>query len=1101
MRKDVNTIHQKIKDFKKKYYLDLAVRGAILSLLILSSYYLLAAVVEHNLWLGRWARFIAFASFLFAAGFCIYRFLKAPLQWWVARKGLSEEESARLIGSLIPEVKDHLVNFIQLEVDKSNSLAAASLTQRANEFEPLSFDSVIDLKQNTRYARLLLIPFILFLLIILLNKSIITDSTKRIINFSREYSPKAPFAFLVDESALTAFYNEDFTLKIGFQGSSLPESAYLLVDGIRLKMDRNGRREFQYTFEKMQKPIRFQVEAAGFFSHDNIISVVRRPELTQLEIGIEYPRYLRRRNESVYNSGNLSVPEGSKIRWEVETGNTGEVHFSFLTDTLGPILAERVDNQIFRYQKTALKSEEYEIGLKNLHSENKDQIRYSIEVIKDQYPSISVNSLQDSVLYKRVLLGGLLADDYGITQLNLSYTIRDENDRVEVSRSQSIPVTAGSPEQNFFYNWPLDSLRLNPGSKLEYFLEVWDNDGVNGRKSTRTAVYSFIIPTESELLTQIKTSQSQTEKQIDQSLTKAEKLQDQIEQASQKLKGKQSMNWEDKKMLEDIIQQKQNIENALMKLQEENKLLEQKKESLTEQDQRIKEKAQQIQKLMDELLDEETKKLFDELQKLMKENAEPDEIQKLLNKLNQNSNNLEKELERILELFKDLQFDSKLDQISKSLDKQIEQQKDLLEKTEQLEKSNSRKGREEAEQKLEELSKQQESLLEDARQNAEELKQAQKLGEELHKDPDLPGEKDSDELIQNEQESKENLDQNDLKKAKESQQKSLQKLKQMQQQMQTTGSSMEMEMEMENMESLRQIVHSLIRLSFDQETLLKQFNELTPSDPRFNPLAQKQLKLKDDSKVLEDSLFALAKRDPFMGSIITKEVGELKSHIDKVIEANKERRRPQAATEMQASMTSINNLALMLDDHYQMLMQMMANAKPSMGKPKKGQKPSLSEMQQKLNQKIQQLKNSGKTGKQLSEELAEMAAEQERIRKAFEEMQESIKGGNKPGDQLPMKMEQTEMELVNKQLTDQLIRRQQEILTRLLEAEKSSREQDQDEERKGESAKDYDKEIPKAFEEYLRLKEKEVELLKTVPPKLYPYYKKEVGEYFKRMGQ
>jgi len=62
------------------------------------------------------------------------------------------------------------------------------------------------------------------------------------------------------------------------------------------------------------------------------------------------------------------------------------------------------------------------------------------------------------------------------------------------------------------------------------------------------------------------------------------------------------------------------------------------------------------------------------------------------------------------------------------------------------------------------------------------------------------------------------------------------------------------------------------------------------------------------------------------------------------------------------------------------------------------------------------------------------------------------------------------------------------------------REQNLDQERKGETAKDYDKEIPRAFEEYLRLKEKEVELLKTVPPKLYPYYKKEVNEYFKRIG-
>jgi hypothetical protein len=233
-----------------------------------------------------------------------------------------------------------------------------------------------------------------------------------------------------------------------------------------------------------------------------------------------------------------------------------------------------------------------------------------------------------------------------------------------------------------------------------------------------------------------------------------------------------------------------------------------------------------------------------------------------------------------------------------------------------------------------------------------------------------------------------------------------------------------------------------------------------------------------------------------------KEVNELNGHIDKVIDSNKERRRPQAASEMQMTMTSINNLALMLDDHFDMMMQMMANAMPSMKKSKQqGQKPSLSQMQQQLNKRIEELKNGGKTGRQLSEELAQMAAEQERIRRALQEMQQKMKNdGQVPGGDLPSRMEQTEMDLVNKQLTDQLIQRQRQILTRLLDSEKSLREQDMDDERKGETAKDYDKEIPKAFEEYLRLKEKEVELLKTVPPKLYPYYKKEVNEYFKRMG-
>ena len=70
----------------------------------------------------------------------------------------------------------------------------------------------------------------------------------------------------------------------------------------------------------------------------------------------------------------------------------------------------------------------------------------------------------------------------------------------------------------------------------------------------------------------------------------------------------------------------------------------------------------------------------------------------------------------------------------------------------------------------------------------------------------------------------------------------------------------------------------------------------------------------------------------------------------------------------------------------------------------------------------------------------------------------------------------------------------------LLETEKSMREQEFDQERKGETAKDYEKDIPKAFEEYLKAREQEAELLKTVPPRLYPYYKKEVNDYFQRIG-
>src|SRR5690606_26368034 len=229
--------------------------------------------------------------------------------------------------------------------------------------------------------------------------------------------------------------------------------------------------------------------------------------------------------------------------------------------------------------------------------------------------------------------------------------------------------------------------------QLEYYLQVWDNDGVNGRKSTKSATYTFLVPTSGDLISEISRSQQSTQSQIDKSVTKANELRDQIQQANQKLKGKQSLDWQDKKMLEDILQQKQSLDQMIDQLKEQNKVLEQKKEAFTEQDERIREKAKQIQKLMEELLDEETKKLFEELQKLLKENSDMSEIQKLLDKMNKNSSNLEKELERTLELFKQLQYDFKLDQAISDLKKQIEKQKEILAQTRSEERRVGKEGR------------------------------------------------------------------------------------------------------------------------------------------------------------------------------------------------------------------------------------------------------------------------------------------------------------------------------------------------------------------------------------------------------------------------
>ncbi len=1142
MTDGLNHIEQKLKAFRRKYYLNLFVKGGLLTLSFVLVYFLIASLIEYNLWLSGTARFLIFSTFFLVVIFCVFRFLKEPLGWWLYKKGIGREESAKIIGTFFPSINDRLLNVIQLsQEEKRSALLQAGILQKSSQFENISFESAIDFRDNKKYLKYFIIPFAVILLLSIFNSRIFTQSSSRIVQFGREFSPEAPFQFVIENKSLNAFFNEDFTLNLELKGQAIADAVYIVSGQQRLKMESTAPGVFSYTFDKLQNQVDFQFEASGFLSGSQTIRLINRPELVGLSVELQYPKYLNRKNEVLSNAANLEMPEGTVANWQVRTSNSSIAKINFASAEKEFIDMQSIDNQLFNYKKSIHHSDQYSIQLENEYSHNRDQISYTINVLKDEYPELVVDHLQDSMLYSNIVIGGSASDDYGITELMVRYQVQSDQKNTPL-KGIRIPLNSSQPHQSFFHQWSLDSLKLKPGDQLNYYLEVWDNDGVNGRKSTKSAMYQFKLPSNEELKAEIARSQSSAENKIDQSLNKAKDLKQSIDDVQQKLKGKQSLEWQDKKMLEDLVEQKKKLDQTINDLKKENQMLDQKKETFSEESERIKEKSEQIQKLMNELLDPETKKLFDELEKLLKENSDMSQMQKLLEKMDRKEINLEKELERTLELFKQLQYDYKLEQAISEIKEQTQKQEELLKKTEELSddkknkdqsqdkdgKENKDSGKEKPDDGKEDdgksktdkdsrnnngndekkdkeksnpdqLAKEQEELNKDLDQFEKAVDDLEKMGEELNEDGETPSEQEMKDLKDSQQQSKESLQQGKPKKSSESQKKSVQQMKQMQQKLEGMQNAMEMDMNMENIESLRQILHGLIKLSFDQESLMKDFVPIQQTDPKYIQLSQNQLKIKDDAKILEDSLLALGKRDAMLGSVVTREVGELNDHIEKSMDNIRERKKGNASSEMQLSMTSINNLALMLNDHFDMMMDMMANSKPGSGKKKK---KGLGEIQQRLNNQIEQMKKGGQSGRQLSEELSKMAAEQERIRRALQEMQEKLKqeGGKPLGNDIPGKMEQTEMDLVNKQITEQTIRRQKDILTRLLEAEKSMREQNMDEERKGESAKDYQKEFPRAFEEYLRLKEKELELLKTVPPKLYPYYKKEVNDYFKRIG-
>jgi len=1089
-------------------------KGLLISLGLILSIYLIINTLEYTFRFGVHVR--AFLLFLFVGSgiYALSRYVFQPL-YQLLNYAMDDEEAAKKIGSFFPEISDRLLNIVQLRKSSDSELVEASIKQKENSISTFQFEDAVEIRSNTSYLKYLFIPLMVIVAAFLISPSLFKDSTERIIKFNKEFVPEAPFDFKLVNENLLAFKNEDFELTVQLEGSALPDVVFLKDENRKIKMSKVNSSQYSFEFKKIQRDKRLVLEAAGFESQVFNINVVDRPDLRNFNVYLNYPQYLDKTNEVLNNVGNFQIPEGTQVKWQLKTLMSDSVFLQF-TKSDTPHKLEEVDNQLFEFEKTIKRTDRYSINLKNEYSSNKEKILYKVDVLKDDYPKIDLNIYQDTVLFQYVALGGNISDDYGLTRLKLNYQTINQG-QASTTKSVDIPLASNSSSQRYYYQWFVDSIGIKEGTSIEYWLQVWDNDGVNGSKSVKTGKYIFKVPSKEEIKKSIDDKSDRTESNIDDRVREAKELKEKIEQAEKNLKGKKDLSWQDKNLLKNIVKKKEELNDAIEELKKQNAELNSKRDRFNKQDERIKEKVEQLQEIMDQLLDEETKKLYEELKKLLDDQQNMDEIQDVLDQMNKKEKNLEQELERTLELFKRMKFDHELNEAINDLKEQKEQQESLLRETERTQgKEEEKSGTQEQRQKNNDddnsnknndsnknLEEKQDQLQEQFKDFEEKLEELNKQNQSLRNPKSMPDTKNEQENIkESQQQSKEDLKNNNKSQSQKNQKRARDQMQQMAEKMEQMQSSMQMSMMQQNLDGLRDIIHNLIKLSFDQEELMNEFANVEQSDPRFVELSQDQLKLKDDAKIVEDSLMSLANRVFQIASFVTREVTNMNDHMDKSMELIRERKKSKAVGEQQMTMTSMNNLALLLDDVLQQMQQAMADG---MGKSKPGEKndnPSLSELQQQLNQDIQNLKKSGKSGRQLSEELAKLAAQQERIRKALEKMQknsENQENGQTPGGGIPEKMEETETDLVNKQITEKTIRRQKDILSRLLKAEDAMRERELDEERKGEAAKKYEKLLPEAFEEYLKLKEKEIELLKTVPPKLYPYYKKEVNDYFKRL--
>lgn len=1108
LKDNYSLLLEKLDEFIRKYYKNQLIKGILYSTGIIIAFFLSVTALEYYGQFDTTLRTVLFYLFLISNGYVVAKLILIPiLKLKKLGKIISHEEAAKIIGTHFSSVQDKLLNVLQLHQLSGSELIVASINQKIKELKPIPFSSAIDLTQNKKYLKHALVPLLLLVAVLFGAPSIITDSTKRLINHRTYFERQAPFHFLIQNKELKAPQQEDFLLEVKIEGQEIPNEIFVSLDGSEYKLIKETKNIFSFLFKNVQKNISFHLSADGFSSKDFELVALPKPILLDFTLQLNYPKYIGKKDEILSNTGDLVIPAGTKVTWDFSTQNAKQIHMR-LADTSFSVTPAGENK--FSVTQIFLKDKNYSIATSNEYLQNKDSITYSINVIPDVFPSIEVQEKKDSVSLTQFYFAGNLKDDYGFNKLAFNYRFITHTDSASGKTKPSpaqvslLPISKNISQQSFYHFWDLESLNISPGDEIEYYFEVWDNDGVNGSKSTRSQSMIFRAPSLKEIAQNTEKKNSEIKSDIEESIRQADKLQKEMDDLYKKILEKKTLSWEEKKKLEDLLKEQKELEQKINEIKKENLQNNQQQSEFLKPDDHIKEKQEQLSQLFENIMSEEMKKLFEEMQKLM-EKMDKNKIQEALEKMQLSNKDIEKELDRTLELFKQMEFEQKMEQTLKELNELSKKQDDLGDKS--IEKNADNK----------ELKKQQDSLNKEFGDIQKKMDDLEKKNDALEEKHDMPNtEKQEEDIKQEMQNSSEQLNENKSKKASQSQKNASQKMNQMAQQMQEMMNSMESEQEEEDEQTLRDILNNLIQLSFDQEALMKEVEKIKPDNPQYVKLSQQQKKLKDDSKMIEDSLFALSKRQPTIEAVVNREISAINLNMEKSIELMSKRENrftPDISTRQQFSMTSINNLALILNEA---LNQMQSNCKKSGScskpgsckKPGHGEKPSAASMkqaQEQLKKQMEALKKSMEEGKQKggtqgsgnwSQELVKIAAQQEALKQMMMQMQKE--GGINPGD---MKntlklMEESQKDIVNRILNDETIKRQQQIMEKLLDFEKAEKERETEQKRQANEAKDDYKRNLSKFMEYKTRKEKETELLKTVPPSLKSFYKNKVSEYF-----
>jgi hypothetical protein len=1075
MNQDVPKIYSdivaRLAAVRRKQNLAAIMRGVLLFGFVFVGALLVALLIEDIFYLDVLPRTIIF--------YFLLSFATALFLWYIARPVLrllnvlpneSDTTTATKVGRKLLHINDHLVNILQLLPERdgvplySVELIDASFEDARKEIEPFDFTSVVDFAGSRRAGKLLGIVAVVAVLVFVVFPTAFFGSATRLLHFSESFAAPLPFTFIVEPGDKEIVKGETVPIVVRVEGapqkrvtfSSKPEGQ---IEYEHRTLEATPEGAFKLELPSVKSTTDYFVHAGHVQSKEYKLTVIDRPIVKMLRVNLAFPAYANLPPRQLDdNVGDVTALKGTRVTVSLEVSKEiaeARLVFHDGSDTNLEVTGTKGTGSL-----VLMKDRTYHLILKDRDGiTNAEPIEYSMKIVADAYPTASIllpgmnldiaGNDKLNMLYK-------INDDYGFSGLRLAYKLVQSRYERPATEFTYIPIAipeAIKTEGTIAYLWSLDRMSLVPEDIISYYVEVFDNDNISGPKSALSEVYTLRLPSLDEVFSDLDKGHDVSLESMKEALQNAQEAKKNLDELQQQAKkNQQKLDWQEQKKAESVLKKYEDIQK---KIDDVNKTVDkmvnemQKNQVLSKE---TMEKYQELQQMMEQMNSPEFAEAMKKMQEALQQ-LNPEALRQALQQFQFSEEQFRQSIERTMNLLKRIQIEQKVDEVVKRAEELKKQQEELQKATEQTNPQDK--------DKASDLAQQQQDLKQQLDQLQKELEDLQKKMEEFPKEMPLSEMEKAQNTLQQSglqqqmEQIAQQMQQGQMQQAGQNQQQAEQKMQDLAQQLEQMKQALQQNQQREIVNEMRKALQDLLDLSKRQESLKNESQSLQQNSPGFRENAQQQMDLMRDLEKVAGNISKLSQKTFGITPEMGKAIGDALREMNDALQSLEQRNGHSATPQQSDAMGSLNEAAQQVQGSLASLMQGNSGGLGMAGLI--GQLQRMTGMQQGINQGTE---NLGPLSAQQAAEMARLAGEQGMVRKSLEQLaREATNTGELSkllGDlnQIAQEMREVQTDLAQGNVNPETLRKQDRILSRLLDSQRSARERDYEKRRKAESGKD-----------------------------------------------